>query len=267
MASNELDFLQTWYRHHCNGDWEHQYGVELGTLDNPGWRLAIDLEGTEFEGRILERQIVDRSADDWLQAWSDGSKFHVAAGPTNLSEAIATFPALCGGLARAMTTVRSCSSPGGSPRSMATPSRRPRTTLSGTRPMASGRQPKLSIAVISCERSMGSSSRSAAFGRGQLIRRPRSTSPSEESTPTSSAWAKTMSSSTIRAVRLPRFTTSLNQRPSDASLLTRMGALNTASSTRGETRRGNVFASECTGPTPPRRPARMRSSGRRIECR
>jgi hypothetical protein len=91
VASNELDFLQAWYRRHCDGDWEHQYGLELGTLDNPGWRLAIDLEGTEYEGRTLERHVIERSADDWMQAWSDGSKFHVAAGPGNLAEAVETF--------------------------------------------------------------------------------------------------------------------------------------------------------------------------------
>ncbi len=93
MAADQLAFLQGWYRRHCNGEWEHQYGVELGTLDNPGWRLEIDLEGTELEGRTLERQVVERSQDDWWQAWCDGAKFHVAAGPANLAEAIEVFRA------------------------------------------------------------------------------------------------------------------------------------------------------------------------------
>jgi len=91
VASHEIEFLQSWYRRHCDGDWEHQHGVELGTLDNPGWRLAIDLQGTELEGRTLERHVTERSEDDWLHAWSDGSKFHVAAGPLNLAEAIDLF--------------------------------------------------------------------------------------------------------------------------------------------------------------------------------
>lgn len=91
MAREELEFLQSWYRGHCDGDWEHQYGLEIGTLDNPGWRIAIDLEGTELEGRTLDRRIVERSTDDWYQAWSDGTRFHVAAGPGNLTEAISAF--------------------------------------------------------------------------------------------------------------------------------------------------------------------------------
>jgi Immunity protein 53 len=35
----------------CNGDWEHQYGVCIETLDNPGWIVKVDLEGTG----LLER--------------------------------------------------------------------------------------------------------------------------------------------------------------------------------------------------------------------
>jgi hypothetical protein len=31
-----LPKLQTWYTEECNGDWEHQFGVDIGTLDNPG---------------------------------------------------------------------------------------------------------------------------------------------------------------------------------------------------------------------------------------
>ncbi len=91
MAVSPIDFLQAWYQGQCDGDWEHQYGIEIGTLDNPGWRLAVDLEGTELEGRTLQRQVVERSEDDWWQAWSDGSKFHVAAGPANLTEAVEGF--------------------------------------------------------------------------------------------------------------------------------------------------------------------------------
>jgi Immunity protein 53 len=41
LSTREL--LEKWYRARCNGDWEHQWGVEIGTLDNPGWRVHIDL--------------------------------------------------------------------------------------------------------------------------------------------------------------------------------------------------------------------------------
>ncbi|MFK0239099.1 Imm53 family immunity protein, partial [Streptomyces vinaceus] len=32
-------------------DWEHEWGVKIATLDNPGWTVEIDLEETDLEGR------------------------------------------------------------------------------------------------------------------------------------------------------------------------------------------------------------------------
>ncbi len=46
--------LQKWYESQCNEDWEHQYGVTIGTLDNPGWTVTIDLVNTDLEGREFE---------------------------------------------------------------------------------------------------------------------------------------------------------------------------------------------------------------------
>lgn len=43
--------LQQWYAAQCDGDWEHQYGVRIDTLDNPGWQVKIDLTGTELAGK------------------------------------------------------------------------------------------------------------------------------------------------------------------------------------------------------------------------
>jgi hypothetical protein len=91
MSSDPFLFLQTWYEEHCDGDWEHQYGVEIGTLDNPGWRLRVDLVATELEGREQSRAITDTSETDWIQTWSDGFKFHAAASANNLAETIEAF--------------------------------------------------------------------------------------------------------------------------------------------------------------------------------
>src|ERR1700682_6352449 len=45
----ELSELQDWYTAHRDGDWEHQYGVTIESLDNPGWWVRIDLQQTELE--------------------------------------------------------------------------------------------------------------------------------------------------------------------------------------------------------------------------
>jgi len=51
---DELSWLMNWYASSCDGEWEHAYGVKIGTLDNPGWSVAIDLRGTRLEGRQFE---------------------------------------------------------------------------------------------------------------------------------------------------------------------------------------------------------------------
>jgi hypothetical protein len=81
----------TWYSSHCDGDWEHTYGIEIGTLDNPGWRVVIDLTETELEGKLMSRQTQEESDADWVQWWADGATFQAACGPMNLSIAIEAF--------------------------------------------------------------------------------------------------------------------------------------------------------------------------------
>jgi Immunity protein 53 len=47
--ANELDRLQRWYLSHCNGDWEHTYGVTMENIDNPGWTLTVQLAETTVQ--------------------------------------------------------------------------------------------------------------------------------------------------------------------------------------------------------------------------
>src|SRR5690554_6688083 len=91
MTDNPLEWLQSWYLNQCNGDWEHQYGVEIGTLDNPGWRVEIDLRGTGLERAVFEERKVDRSEMDWFVCSVEGEKFKAASGPLSLIEVLGIF--------------------------------------------------------------------------------------------------------------------------------------------------------------------------------
>ncbi|MGW7456070.1 immunity 53 family protein [Streptomyces sp. NPDC054787] len=88
-----LAWLQDWYAKQCDGDWEHEWGVKIATLDNPGWTVQVDLEETDLEGREYPRQDVNRTSEDWVWAWTAEKTFHAACGPGNLSEALAIFRA------------------------------------------------------------------------------------------------------------------------------------------------------------------------------
>lgn len=49
--SNTLHRLQRWYAAQCNGEWEHRFGVQIQSLDNPGWLVKVDLVGTSMAER------------------------------------------------------------------------------------------------------------------------------------------------------------------------------------------------------------------------
>jgi len=83
--------LTAWYHQQCDGDWEHTYGITIETLDNPGWRVKIDLAYTELADQPF--QIVDRLEPelDWIRCWVSDQTFHAAGGPEQLEEILRIF--------------------------------------------------------------------------------------------------------------------------------------------------------------------------------
>ncbi|MGH3077752.1 MAG: Imm53 family immunity protein [Gaiellaceae bacterium] len=91
MAGEVLDVLREWYAAQCNGDWEQEYGVTIGTLEDSGWQLRVDLVGTALAGVELQRDLTVRGDQDWLEVWSDGFTFNANGGVVNLRELLAAF--------------------------------------------------------------------------------------------------------------------------------------------------------------------------------
>lgn len=87
-----LERLSAWYSLRCDGDWEHCYGIEIGTLDNPGWRVRIDLTETDLvEEPFDELRSEYEHQVRWLRCWKEGSAFHAAGGPEQLEAALQVF--------------------------------------------------------------------------------------------------------------------------------------------------------------------------------
>jgi hypothetical protein len=84
-------WLQNWYADHCNGDWEHGSGIQIGTIDNPGWRVKINLYETELSEGTMERIVVDRGGNDWLNCWVESWAFNAACGVVNINEVLSIF--------------------------------------------------------------------------------------------------------------------------------------------------------------------------------
>jgi hypothetical protein len=79
-----------------NRDWEHPWGVKIGTLANPGWSLRIDLLGTPWEASTLALVEIKRSATDWLIYRVEDFQFVGFGGAGNLKELIAAFRGFVG---------------------------------------------------------------------------------------------------------------------------------------------------------------------------
>ena len=106
MNDDSISWLQTWYTTQCDGDWEHDYGIAIGTLDNPGWYVVINLVDTPLETAVFEPVQRHRSEDDWVECrvvethaeerweWVDdvkGPKYRGAGGSQNLLELVHIF--------------------------------------------------------------------------------------------------------------------------------------------------------------------------------
>ncbi|MBL0319037.1 MAG: hypothetical protein IPP74_07090 [Alphaproteobacteria bacterium] len=89
--SQSLNWLMSWYASHCNGDWEHMYGVIISTLDNPGWRVKIELTDTKLENLSINRQTYETSETDWYTFIIKDQVFDATGDPTKLEILIESF--------------------------------------------------------------------------------------------------------------------------------------------------------------------------------
>jgi hypothetical protein len=88
---NTLIELQEWYQSQCDGEWEHQNGVRIDTLDNPGWSVSIDVSkrvDDSFDAVLISR---DNSESDWIFCNVKDQRFTGACDPTKLDLCLNTF--------------------------------------------------------------------------------------------------------------------------------------------------------------------------------
>lgn len=91
-SQSELEWLCRWYAAQCDDEWEHEYGIKIQTLDNPGWRLTVALVGTKLETAPLQETKHNYDDDtSWWICWKKGTTFEAAGGPHELPSMIDFF--------------------------------------------------------------------------------------------------------------------------------------------------------------------------------
>ena len=88
---NELSWIQHWYQKQSDGKWEHQYGVEIGTLDNPGWRVEIDGLTADSISSLPRQHAEEDSETSWVKCSLSDGKFQGHGGPQSLEKIINIF--------------------------------------------------------------------------------------------------------------------------------------------------------------------------------
>ncbi|MEI2824022.1 MAG: immunity 53 family protein [Chitinophagaceae bacterium] len=92
MDNNNLIWLCEWYKKNCNSDWEHNYGIKIETLDNPGWALTIDIIGSTQENlNNMPWRFIKKNNDDWYGYKIEDGKFEASGDALKLNQLIKLF--------------------------------------------------------------------------------------------------------------------------------------------------------------------------------
>ena len=60
-----IQWLQDWTKSQIDGDWEHELGISISMLDNPGWILSADI--SNYGDILKETKPLGRDNDvDWI---------------------------------------------------------------------------------------------------------------------------------------------------------------------------------------------------------
>jgi len=101
MVDN-CQWLQQWYQRQCDGVWEHDHGITVESLDNPGWRVRIDLVGTDLDVRCADQVLREEGrppgphnnnlgSSEWMRCELRSKVFSGAGDACALNRIIACF--------------------------------------------------------------------------------------------------------------------------------------------------------------------------------
>jgi hypothetical protein len=90
-GEDDLAALQRWYDSNCDGEWEHEYGITIKNVDNPGWTVSIPLAETPLESKSFAPIRTSNSTDDWLYCRVEELRFIGDGDSLKLSDIVRIF--------------------------------------------------------------------------------------------------------------------------------------------------------------------------------
>lgn len=90
---DNLTFITRWFKDQCDGEWESDFGLTIESVNNPGWMVRIDLDGTGLEPATFKPLADQRSDTDWVEARVDDGAWVGGASVQNLDELLGVFRA------------------------------------------------------------------------------------------------------------------------------------------------------------------------------
>lgn len=79
------DWLQKWVAAQADGDWEHEMGLTLTVLDNPGWDLNVDLVNYEEYLQDISYTLIKNGDNNWIGYKIQDSYLNIAGDLGKLS--------------------------------------------------------------------------------------------------------------------------------------------------------------------------------------
>lgn len=85
------DWIQHWFKNNCDGDWEHGNGIQITTIDNPGWDVEIDISNTSLANIEIPWVLNESSKQDWYGVKIENHVFNASGDSGKLTFLLGLF--------------------------------------------------------------------------------------------------------------------------------------------------------------------------------
>ena len=89
--SNNLQRLEAWCAQQTIGRWDRSGAIRIETLGDPGWRVCVELRGTDLEQRTFDEVRHLCPGATWLHCRVRNGCFEGCGGPEMLETILARF--------------------------------------------------------------------------------------------------------------------------------------------------------------------------------